>query len=122
MPYRDKEAQRKSNRESYARNREQVGAKVKEYKTLLRAEWQKYKATLVCTICGESDPATLDFHHAVRDPTNRKLSNLLRNSAYRDVYEEIKKCIVLCANCHRKHHQRERDAKKKGAEAPSKPA
>ena len=119
MPYRDKEAQRKSNRDSYARNKEQVGAKVKEYKMLLRAEWQAYKSTLVCTVCGEPDPATLDFHHAVRDPANRKLSDLLRNGAYKDAHEEIKKCVVLCANCHRKHHQRERDEKKKGAEAPS---
>lgn len=118
MPYKDKEAQRKSNRASYARNRARVGAKVKEHKASLRMQWQAYKATLVCTVCSESNPATLDFHHAVRDPTNRKLCDLLRNGAYKDAYEEIKKCIVLCANCHRKHHQRERD-EKKGAEAPS---
>ena len=112
MPYRDKEAQRKSNRDSYARNKERVGAKVKEYKTNLRAEWQAYKSTLVCTVCGESDPATLDFHHAVRDPTNRKLSDLLRNGAYKDAHEEIKKCVVLCANCHRKGHSYERNGTK----------
>ena len=122
MPYKDKEAQRKSNRESYARNKKVVSGKVKEYKAGLRQKWQEYKATLSCTVCGESHPATLDFHHAVRDPTNRKLSDLLRNGAWADAYEEIKKCVVLCANCHRKHHQRERDENKKGAEAPSKPA
>jgi len=118
MPYKNKEAQRKSNRESYARNKKVVGDKVKEYKANLRAQWQEYKTTLMCTVCGESHPATLDFHHVVRDPTNRKLADLLRNGAWADAYEEIKKCVVLCANCHRKHHQRERDEKKKGAEAP----
>ncbi len=118
MPYKDKEKQRLSNRRSYARNKKAVGAKVKEYKTELRQRWQEYKATLMCTVCNESDPATLDFHHAVRDPTNRKLATLLRNGAWADVYEEIKKCIVLCSNCHRKHHQRERDKTKRGAEAP----
>lgn len=95
-----------------------MGAKVKEHKANLREQWQEYKATLMCTVCSESHPATLDFHHVVRDPTNRKLGKLLRNGAYKDAYEEIKKCVVLCANCHRKHHHQEREEKKKGAEAP----
>ena len=119
MPYKNKEAQREANRRSYARNKQSVGDKVKSYKTRLREEWKAYKSTLMCTVCGENDPAALDFHHAVRDPSNRKLYDLLRNGAYAAAYEEIKKCVVLCANCHRKHHQKERDEKKKGAEAPS---
>jgi len=120
MPYKDKDAQRESNRRSYVRHKEAVGDKVKAYKAKFRQQWKTYKATLVCTVCGESDPSTLDFHHAVRDPSNKKLYKLIRNSAWADVYEEIKKCIVLCSNCHRKHHQKERDDKK-GAEAPSQP-
>ena len=117
MPHKDKEAQKAANRRSYARNKKSVGDKVKAYKTKLRQAWKAYKATLVCAVCGENDPAALDFHHAVRDPSNKKLHILLRNGAYDSAYEETKKCIVLCANCHRKHHQKERD-EKRGAEAP----
>ncbi len=119
MPYKDKEAQREANRRSYTRNKEAVGDKVKVYKEKLRKEWRDYKSTLACVVCGENEPSALDFHHVVRDPSNRKLYELLRNGAYAAAYEEVKKCEVLCANCHRKHHQKERDEKKKGAEAPS---
>ena len=113
MPYKNKEDRLAANRRSYRKNKIVVGIRVKTYKKNLRQQWKEYKATLACTICGENDPATLDFHHAVRDPSNRKLGNLLRNAAYEAAYEEIKKCIVLCSNCHRKHHQRERDAAKR---------
>lgn len=115
MPYKSKKAQREANRRSYARNKESVGDKNKTYKTFMRQKWREYKATLACVVCGENEPAALDFHHVVRDPSNRKLYELLRNGAYAAAYEEIKKCIVLCANCHRKEHQRERDEKKKGS-------
>lgn len=51
--------------------------------------------------CGESDPATLEFHH-VRGKTEL-ISKLLQNSApWKRIFQEIKRCEVICANCHRK--------------------
>lgn len=53
-----------------------------------------------CTICGEKRPVCIDFHH--KDP-NTKLFRI--SSAFsrprKVVEDEIKKCILLCANCHR---------------------
>jgi len=71
-----------------------------------RVEWfQKYKSTLKCEICGESDPIVLDFHH--NDPAEKKylVSNMVRDGNSLDtIKNEIAKCIVLCCNCHRKIH------------------
>jgi hypothetical protein len=61
-----------------------------------------YKQERPC-LCGESDPVCLEFHHLnpeekdfeVTDSLNRSLDTLFR---------EIRKCIVLCANCHKKVH------------------
>jgi hypothetical protein len=67
---------------------------------------------LRCEHCGEDHPATFDFHHVKKDPDNVKVHKLIKNGAYKKILEEIKKCIVLCANCHRKHHYEEAQAKK----------
>lgn len=59
-----------------------------------------------CTRCSESDPSCLDFHHA-RGP---KLFNIPeavhRTYGRKKLQEELDKCVVLCANCHRKEHRR----------------
>jgi len=88
-----------------------------------RASWQKVqqskKQILLdarlcgCRICGEKDPACLDFHH--RDPTTKEghIGEFRRFGAAR-LPAEIAKCDVLCANCHRKFHRDERLNKVEG--------
>jgi hypothetical protein len=84
---------------------------------VLRARWKRsnavrfqkakqfvfdYKSSHPC-VCGESDPACLDFHH--RDPSG-KTQNVLGfvRSGVAGVRREIEKCETICANCHRKGH------------------
>jgi len=64
-----------------------------------------------CIKCGEKDPSCLDFHH--RDGKIDKRGNIgeIRRYAIPKLLEEIAKCDVLCANCHRKHHRDERKVK-----------
>jgi predicted HNH restriction endonuclease len=38
---------------------------------------------------------------------------LVANGTITKAREEIKKCVVLCANCHRKHHYEEHQEKLK---------
>lgn len=66
------------------------------------SEWlREYKQTLICERCSESHPACLDFHHI--DPKQKQDVIKLRRSIS-SLKKEIQKCIVLCANCHRKEH------------------
>ena len=62
------------------------------------------KMSLKCIKCGESRHWVLEFHH--RDPSKKEgsISRLLRGGSKKKVLEEIKKCDVLCANCHRTRH------------------
>jgi hypothetical protein len=56
-----------------------------------------------CVICnGIYHHAAFDFHHT-RDKI-RDISNMLLNCSEKEIFEEAKKCILLCANCHRIHH------------------
>jgi hypothetical protein len=95
----------------YEKNKKLCIERVADAKKKYRAAWAAFKETLSCTVCGENHPATLDFHHVVRSPENKKVHRLVGNGSYKKAIEEIKKCVVLCANCHRKHHYEE-DKKK----------
>jgi len=97
----------------YEANKEKVIANNKVRKKVRRIDWQVFKATLSCVNCGENHPATFDFHHVERHPDNRKVHKLLQSNNIGGALEEIKKCVVLCANCHRKHHYEEDKEKKK---------
>lgn len=62
---------------------------------------------LRCEKCGETRPEVLDFHH--KDPAEKDYT--IGRSPVRTVdnlQREIKKCVVLCANCHREFHFLER--------------
>lgn len=77
----------------------------KSWKKRAKAAFMAWKATLSCTQCGEGHPATLDFHHHTPHPDNIKINALMKASRFAFARKEIaEKCIVLCANCHRKHH------------------
>ena len=66
-----------------------------------------------CTKCGFAGcPASLQFHHT--DPSNKKYSLYSRNLLRADRYEEAKKCILLCANCHIEEHTNRELLKKFG--------
>lgn len=56
-----------------------------------------------CMCCGESEPACLEFHHL--DPSQKEFGvTSSSNRSWDKMWEEIQKCVVLCANCHRKVH------------------
>ena len=55
-----------------------------------------------CLDCGESDPVVLEFDH-VRGEKFRNISWLVLHRSSIDLIEqEIEKCDVVCANCHRR--------------------
>ena len=53
-----------------------------------------------CVDCGEDDVIVLEFDH-ITDDKKDNIANLKRSSL-KAVIEEIKKCEVRCANCHRR--------------------
>lgn len=45
-----------------------------------------------------------EFHHS--DPNEKEIgvTRILTNWTWEKVLEEMKKCVLICANCHNKHH------------------
>lgn len=61
-----------------------------------------YLTTHPCLDCGEKDPIVLEFDH-VKGKKRASISRLLRNGhSVEVIQEEINKCEVVCANCHRR--------------------
>lgn len=54
-----------------------------------------------CVDCGEKDPVVLEFDHINPEEKISNVSELMKFSINK-VIEEIKKCEVRCANCHRR--------------------
>jgi hypothetical protein len=57
-----------------------------------------------CSMCPESDILVLDFDHL--DPSDKtfNVADVARDGmSLKRLQEEIAKCRVLCANCHRRH-------------------
>jgi len=104
MPYKNKEKQKQAKHESYLRNKHKIIDSNRKRRKEYREWFRELRSTLSCKECEENHPATLDFHH----PDNNKEANVSRlvRSLYpkKRILAEIAKCIVLCANCHRKIH------------------
>jgi len=59
-----------------------------------------------CCICGFNQfTEALEFHHLDPETKESTLSNLMANGrSWNKLCEELQKCILVCANCHRGIH------------------
>lgn len=85
--------------------KECVMVKVEERRSTIRAFVEQERAAASCAMCGYDDAAALDFHH-VNGGTKEFTIGWVVCYGYSlgRVKAELAKCIVLCSNCHRKHH------------------
>ncbi len=112
MPYNDREKQRAASNKWYQQNKDKVKATTAKNKREHRKKWQAYKLSLACAHCGLAHPAIIDFHHVIREKNKQSVNKLVSDGRFAAALEEIKKCIPLCANCHRILHWDEAAAKK----------
>jgi hypothetical protein len=103
MPFKDLEKRKEYKKQWHQKNIEKRKISIKKRKQKIIQWFNDYKKTLKCEKCGETHPATIDFHHK-----NEKKYGLSKMVYYgyskKRIQEEISKCQVLCANCHRKIH------------------
>lgn len=56
-----------------------------------------------CIRCGYNTcMSALDFHH--RDPNKKEFGISDDSIKLKDAIEEVKKCVLICSNCHRELH------------------
>jgi hypothetical protein len=112
MPYKDREKRaahaKEYNQDWYQRHKDEVIARTRKRQLEIRNWFMRYKSTLCCVDCGISHPAVLQFHHRSRIEKSFIISDVVRRAtSLKQIMNEIKKCDVLCVNCHAKRHWRE---------------
>ena len=72
-------------------------------------EIEQLKTQYQCAKCGDNRGYVLDFHHIDPSKKEGEVSRMIANNyKLETVYDEIKKCICLCSNCHREFHHFEK--------------
>ena len=107
MAGRDPIKQQDAKRRHYEKNKDAIKRKAKlrtiRVRNEVRAMLHAYLKDHHCVDCGESDPIILEFDHT--DPKQKKFNigdAAKRGFALQTVLDEIAKCEVRCANCHRR--------------------
>lgn len=57
-----------------------------------------------CLLCDEICVPCLDFHHLDGSQKEFLISKMVNMGSSSKLQAELEKCVVLCANCHRKVH------------------
>lgn len=102
-----KEHRKKYYSEHYYKYHDAYLARAKNYRTKIKTEYREkmleYLSSKSCVDCGEADIVVLELDHI--DPTTKSfsISQAVRlGRRWDEVLEEIKKCQVLCSNCHKR--------------------
>lgn len=104
-----KECTRKEIRNHYQKNRDyylkKALARNNEKREEIRAYIWAYLEKHPCVDCGESDPIVLDFDH--KKDKIAAVSTIQKDHNLKKIEQEINKCTVRCANCHRRKTAKE---------------
>lgn len=105
MAFKNKADQAKYHKEVwYPKNKERRAELNKAWRERNKLKFQEWKAEQQCSLCLEKEPCCLEFHHL--DPSKKEytIASVSRFTTFDNLLKEINKCVVLCANCHRKVH------------------
>lgn len=97
--------QKKSYRENLEGVREQKKVIARNRRVQTKSKLLQYLSECSCVDCGEDNPVVLEFDHM----GEKKLAiSQMQNYKWETILEEINKCLIRCANCHRIKTSKER--------------
>jgi hypothetical protein len=84
-------------------------------RTQRRKYWiNKYKISKSCSECGyNKHGAALDFDHLDLETKNFHIAQNMTNKRISVIVAEIRKCRILCSNCHRIHSYQQAQSRRK---------
>lgn len=82
------------------------GERQKRERAIIRQRINQQKIDRGCDICGYNKcPTALEWHHE-NDDKNFNPGDIIKGTAvsFEKYQQEVDKCILVCANCHREIH------------------
>lgn len=99
-----RDCQKAAMKRSYYNKKDQYIAKVQTRTKFYYKQYANWKENVYCVQCGETHRSCIELHHLDPNTKEGNPSNLFSAVGKEKFKEELKKCVVLCANCHRKTH------------------
>ena len=96
-------------KEYYQKNKVKENLRNKAKQKELQDFVKEYKENLGCAVCKEKRWYVLQFHHKDKEEKEAEISSLVRYGNLNRLKKEMKKCIVLCSNCHIELHYKNKD-------------
>ncbi len=129
--YKNKERYKENRKAYYLKNKERLNKLSKAYRKKNAEKIRKAKLKIInkhkklinryktfkgCKICGIKDSVILQFHHINSNDKKIKISELIglhltMKTFKKKLKEELRKCIIICANCHLKLHNNNQNNK-----------
>lgn len=98
----------KKNRKYYIKKAQKRNLKIQQ---MGREYIWSYLLTHPCVDCKEADILVLEFDHRDKSSKSEDVSRIIRSTGSLDkLVDEISKCDVRCANCHRRKTEKERNS------------
>lgn len=111
-----KPCRQKHCRTYYAKNKKRMVAQImaasKRRKEVNRSLIMEYLSAHPCVDCREKDVVVLDFDHVRGCKRTEVMQLVVRGCSWAIIKEEIGKCAVRCANCHRRKTARQQKSKR----------
>jgi hypothetical protein len=103
---------RRRSRDHYVRNTAAYKLRVAKNNQRARSENRRklleYLALRACVDCGLQNLAVLEFDHRAPSQKTRDVSTMVqRGFAWSTILNEMSKCDIVCANCHRRRTARQ---------------
>jgi ribosomal protein L30E len=104
-PDKRKAYQSRYHKDWYLRNKEARTLYIFQRQESIKRTVQNYKLAAGCSICGYNRCSrALEFHHT-GDDKEYTISRIVgQGRSIEKIMEEVKKCVVVCANCHAEIH------------------
>jgi len=118
MPYKCPKAKAENRRQYYLNNKNSIDEKKRQWyqdnkeaaisRSVARTkritnDRKKLLSQFPCVCCRNPDPDVIQWHHV--DPSSKEITVFCGGYGEEKFWNEVLKCIPLCANCHVKLHK-----------------